>query len=355
MQNLNEALIERRSIMKKILSIGLVIAMAASLTACGGSSTADTTTVEKTETKAAEDSSEPFFVKVATGQSGGTYYPIGIAMANIFSEHIPGCTSSGMATGGSVDNISLLQDGEAQIAMIMGTTARDAYNGDGKFDGKAYQDLTAICALWENDIQIIVPNEITKIEELIGKKIVVGANGSGGEIDTKNVLSAFDIYYNNEDASKNNIEAVYLDYAQGVDSLKDGQVQAVSNNSHAPASAITDLLSTGDYHILEFTDDEIDKIKAVDDLYDVYTIPANTYPNQDHDIKTLGYPVLLTCDASMPANQVYSIIDSIFTYHDDLVQAHAAAASITEENAVKGLVIPVHEGAEKYFTEKGLK
>ena len=356
--------------MKKIISIGLAVLTAASMVACSGSSTpattaapettaAATTAAPATETKAAETAApapaEEFFVKVATGQSGGTYYPIGIAMANVFSEHIPGCTSSGMATGGSVDNIGLLQDEEAQVAMIMSLTARDAYNGTGNFEGAAYKDLTAICALWENDIQIIVPNDITKVEQLIGKKIVVGANGSGGELDTRNALSAFDIYYSNEDASKNNIEAVYLDYAQGVDSLKDGQVQAVSNNSHAPASAITDLLSTGDYHILEFTDEEIEKIKAVDDLYDVYTIPANSYPNQDHDIKTLGYPVLLTCDAKMPSDQVYAMLDAIFTYHDELVQAHAAASSITEENAVKGLIIPVHEGAEKYFTEKGLK
>ncbi len=326
----------------KLFAVVLTLALSLSLSACGSGSS-----------DGSAPAGDEFFVKVATGQQGGTYYPIGIAMAQVFSENVPGCVSSGMSTGGSVDNIGLLQDGEAQVAMIMSTTCKDAYDGTGPFEGAAYEDLRSICALWENNIQIIVPNDITHISQLEGKKFVVGANSSGTELDARAVFSAFGLYYTNEDPSKNNIEPVYLDYSQGVDALKDGQVSGVLNVSHAPASAVTDLLSTGDYHVLEFTDEELEAIMATNDLYAVYTVPAGTYPNQDSDLKTIGYPVLLTCPADADADQIYSLTKAIFEHTEELVTAHSAAASITLENAVKGLVVPLHEGAERYFTEVG--
>lgn len=339
----------QKNLWKRFFAVLLSVAMISTLSACGKDNDSD-----QASTNTSEGKPQEFFVKVATGQSGGTYYPIGIAMAQVFSDNIPGCVSSGMATGGSVDNIGLLRDGEAQVAMITATTCTAAYNGTGSFEGNAYEDLRAICALWENNMQIVVPNNITSIMQLEGKKVVVGANGSGGELECRTVFGTFELYYNNEDASKNNVEAVYLDYAQGVDALKDGQVSGVFNDSHAPSSAITDLLSTGDYHVLEFTDDELEAIKAQKDLYDIYTVPANSYPNQDKDLKTIGYPVLLTCPASADAEQIYSLAETIFNHTDDLINAHSAAKSITPENAVKGLSVPLHEGAEQYFTEKGI-
>ena len=334
---------------KTIAALLLAFAMVFSLAACSSSNEPQGNAGDATEPEKVED----FYVKIATGNQGGTYYPIGIAMANVFSEKIPGCISSGMATGGSVDNIGLLRDEEVQIAMIMSTTCESAYTGTGVFEGNGYSELRAMTALWENNVQIIVKNDITDIHQLEGKRFVVGANASGTELDTRAIFNAFGLYYNAEDASKNNVTPEYLDYNQGVDALKDGQVSGVMNNSHAPASAITDLLSTGDYHILEFTDEELEIIKAANSLYDVYTVPANSYPNQDHDIKTIGYPVLLTCPESADADTIYKLVEAIFDNTDTLVAAHSAAASITLENAVKGLIIPLHEGAERYFKEKG--
>ena len=169
--------------------------------------------------------------------------------------------------------MSKLQPAKAQIAMIMSTTARSAHAGTDSFEGNGYSDLRSLCALWENNCQIIVDKSIQSIEDLAGKKFVVGANLSGTETDSRSILSAFGLYYAENDASKNNVEAIYLDYTQGVDALKNGQVSGVMNVSKAPASTVTDLLSTGNYHILSFTEDDIAKISAVNDLYSAYTIP----------------------------------------------------------------------------------
>lgn len=250
---------------KHISLAALSLALLLALTACGS-----TQSPSSSEQKPA---AKDFYVKVATGQSGGTYYPVGIALAQVYSDKIPGCISSAMATGGSVDNVGLLRNDEAQIAMIMSTTARSAHAGTDSFEGNGYSDLRSLCALWENNCQIIVDKSIQSIEDLAGKKFVVGANLSGTETDSRSILSAFGLYYAENDASKNNVEAIYLDYTQGVDALKNGQVSGVMNVSKAPASTVTDLLSTGNYHILSFTEDDIAKISAVNDLYSAYTIP----------------------------------------------------------------------------------
>lgn len=334
---------------KRISSLLLALVCALTLTACSSSPASDGGASSGSGGGNAQD----FYVKIATGQSGGTYYPVGIALAQVYSDKLPGCVSSAMATGGSVDNVGLLRTDEAQIAMIMSTTARSAYEGSDSFEGNGYSDLRSLCALWENNCQIIVDKSIQRIEDLEGKKFVVGANLSGTETDSRSILSAFGLYYAESDASKNNVEAVYLDYTQGVDALKNGQVAGVMNVSKAPASTVTDLLSTGDYHILTFTEEDIAKISAVNDLYAGYVIPAGTYPNQSEDLAVPGYPLLLCASAGMSDDMAYTLIDTLFANCATLTEAHSAAGSINLDNAVKGLVVPLHPGAEKYLKEQG--
>ena len=329
---------------RKFRSMVLALALLLTLTACGSSPSGD---------GAGGESVQDFYVKIATGQSGGTYYPVGIALAQVYSDKIPGCISSAMATGGSVDNVGLLRTDEAQMAMIMSTTARSAYEGTDSFEGNSSSDLRSLCALWENNCQIIVDKSIQRVEDLAGKKFVVGANLSGTETDSRSILSAFGLYYAEADASKNNVEAIYLDYTQGVDALKNGQVSGVMNVSKAPASTVTDLLSTGDYHILAFTEEDIAKISEINDLYSGYVIPAGTYPNQTEDLMVPGYPLLLCASASMDEDIAYTLVETLFANCDTLTAAHSAAGSINLENAVKGLVVPLHSGAEKYLKEQG--
>lgn len=296
---------------------------------------------------------QEFFVKIATGNTGGTYYPVGVALGKVLSDKVPGCVSSGMATGGSVDNVNMLKSGEVQVAMVMSTTADEAYKGIKTFEGKKYEDLRAISSLWANQIQIVVSNDIKTFDDLKGKKFVVGAVASGTEMDTYAVLSSTGLYYRDTDGDKKNMTPLYVNYTEGADALKNKQAAGLMNNANPPASVVTDLLATGDFHILSLSDEHVKNLIDANPLYANYTIKSGVYPNMTQDINTIGYPVLLLTTKDMPDDQVYQITKALFDYQPDLVTAHKAAEAITLDNAVKGVVVPFHDGAKKYLTEKG--
>ncbi len=326
----------------KILVLGLVI-LSLVLAGCSSNNAANTST----------EKPEEFFVKIATGNTGGTYYPIGVAFGKVLSDKVPGCVSSAMATGGSVDNVNMLRSGEVQIAMIMSTVADWAYKGEQNFSGKSFPEMRAISSLWSNQMQVIVSKDIQKFEDLKGKKFVVGAVGSGTETDSYALLSSFGLYYRDSDKEKKNMTALYVNYTEGVDALKNKQAAGMLNVSNPPASAVTDLLSTGDFHLLSLTEEEVKELCEVNPLYTNYTIKAGTYPNMPQDVIVAGYPVILLVKEDMPADQVYEITKALFEYRQDLITAHKAAEEITLENVAKGVSIPFHEGAKKYLVEKG--
>jgi uncharacterized protein len=293
-------------------------------------------------------------IKVATGNTGGVYYPVGVAIGQLFSDKIENVISSAMSTGGSVDNIGLLASGEAQVATMMETVVEDAYNGVGVFEGKKDDSIRAITSLWPNLNHIVVHKDIKSFEDLKGEKFVVGASRSGTETDSYAIFSTMGIFYRDEDGDKKNMEPVWVAYAEAVEQMKNKQVAGGLFNAFPPGSSITDLLSTGDFHILSFTNEQIEKLSAEYPLYSKYTIASGTYPNQTEDVTLVGYPNLLLTNTAQSEEVVYNLTKTIFENLDFLVDAHSAAKLIKLETAQDGINIPFHDGAIKYFKEKGV-
>ncbi|MFZ7101979.1 MAG: TAXI family TRAP transporter solute-binding subunit [Peptococcaceae bacterium] len=293
------------------------------------------------------------FIKVATGNTGGTYYPVGVALGQLFSK-LPGVTSSAMSTGGSVDNIGLLRSGEAQVAMMMATVGNWAFFGEDQFKDKQYSDLRAITSLWPNLNHIVVLKEIESFADLKGQKFVVGAARSGTETDSYAILSSMGLYYREEDGDKKNLEPVWVNYAEAVEAMKNRQVAGGLFNTFPPGSSVSDLMATGDVHILSLTDEQLANLASQNPLYSDYEIPAGTYPNQSEAVKVCGYPNILVTSSEVAGETIYNLTKSIFENLDFLETAHKATTLIQLETATKGIQIDFHEGAQKYYEEKGV-
>ncbi|MFZ5942684.1 MAG: TAXI family TRAP transporter solute-binding subunit [Bacillota bacterium] len=302
-----------------------------------------------------QDSNKPkeVFIKIATGNTGGTYYPVGVALGQLYSK-IPRVTSSAMSTGGSVDNIGLLRSNEAQVAMMMATVGNWAFFGQDQFKDKQYGDLRAITTLWPNLNHIVVLKDIKSFEDLKGKKFVVGAARSGTETDSYSILSSMGLYYREEDGDKKNVEPVWVNYAEAVEAMKNRQVAGGLFNTFPPGSAVADLMATGDVHILSLTDEQFANLSKKDPLYSDYEVSANTYPNQPEAVRIPGYPNILVTSSKVDNDTIYNLTKSIFENLDFLETAHKATTLIKLETATKGVQIDFHEGAIKYYEEKGV-
>ena len=293
------------------------------------------------------------YVKIATGNLGGVYYPVGVGLGQLIQKTNPEFLSSAMSTGGSVDNVQLLAGNEAQIAMIQSNVIEDAYNGERPFKQK-HENLRAITALWPNIIHVVTTTEIKTLADLKGKRFVVGAARSGTEVITHAVLDAAGLSYRNKDKSKNDINPVWLNYAEAVDSMNNRQAIGGMFQAFPPGSAIAELMTSDDYHILQLSDDYLAELKKKYPYFARYTVAKETYPNQPEDLQLVGYPVLLVALESMPEEAVYTITKTIFENLPELHAIHQATTMITPESATVGVNIPLHKGAEKYLKEKGM-
>ncbi|WP_028308725.1 TAXI family TRAP transporter solute-binding subunit [Desulfitibacter alkalitolerans] len=303
--------------------------------------------------KADENGRPQEFIKIATGNTGGTYYPVGVAMGQLFNQEISYVTSSAMSTGGSVDNIGLLRSNEAQVATMMATVCNWAFFGEGEFADNQYDDIRAITSLWPNLNHIVVLKDIKSFDDLKGKRFVVGAARSGTETDSYAILSTMGLYYRDEDGDKKNVEPVWVNYAEAVEAMKNRQVAGGMFNTFPPGSAVADLMATGDVHILSLTDEQVAMLSEAHPLYTGYTIPAGTYPNQPEDVRVCGYPNILATSAQVPEETVYDMTKAIFENLDFLETAHQATKFIQVDTATKGVQIPFHDGAIRYLKEHG--
>ncbi|RRJ82808.1 TAXI family TRAP transporter solute-binding subunit [Aestuariirhabdus litorea] len=292
------------------------------------------------------------FVKIATGNVGGTYYPVGVAMGKLFSDKLPNVLSSAMSTGGSVDNIGLLRSQEAQIAILSAKVTHDAYNGADQFESKPFNKLRAITGMWPSLQHVVVSRSIKSFDDLKGKKFVVGAARSGTEVDAHAVLTAANLFYRKEDGAQLNIEPVYVNYGEAVDLMKNEQVAGGLFDAAPPGAAISELLASGDFHILQPSAEHSSKLIEANPLYSNYVVKAGTYPNQENDLTLSGYPAVLVTSTDVSEELAYALTKTLFTSLPRMHKAHKATQFIHPDTAMKGISIEFHPGVVKYFNEQ---
>lgn len=286
---------------------------------------------------------------IATGGTAGTYYPLGGAMAQLFSSKVPDVNVTAQSTGASVENVRLVRNKEADLAIIQNDVAHYAYHGEAAFSSGAIKSFGVIASLYPEVIQVVVgaDSNIKSVADLKGKKVSVGAPGSGTEVNAKQVLEAFGLDYKD-------FQPQFLSFAESADQFKDGHIDGFFVTARIPNSAISDVSVKHKIRILNIPDDVYAKIKAKYPFMSQVTIPDDTYLNQEGAAKTVAVRALLIARSDLDAGLVYNLTKTLFENAKAMGAGLDVAKQIKLDTALAGVTTPLHPGAEKYFKEKGI-
>ena len=291
-------------------------------------------------------------LSIATGGTGGVYYPIGGGLANMLSKHVPGWQATAEVTGGSVDNLKLVGAGKADIAFTMADASLDAHRGVDKFTAGKVPHL-ALAVLYANRMHVVTVDGsgVTSMKDLKGKRVSTGSPGSATEVMAFRVIEAAGL-----DKDKD-LKRERLGVAESTNAIKDRKIDAYFWVGGLPTSAVTDLGATPGLKIrLIDHDDAVEAMnKKYGPLYSKGLIPAKTYPGQDVDNKQANVWNLMVVNQKMADDVAYRIVKVLFENKPELVAVHKEAASFDLGNQKQAnSPIPFHPGALKYFAEKGI-
>ena len=320
------------STVKKVFAVGAILAAAAVLLAgCNGTS----------------DVEGKKFLNIGTGGTAGTYYPIGGAIAEVLNKEIPGMSASAQSTGASVANINMLGDGEIDLATVQNDIAYYAAHGTEMFKDKKVDGLQGIASLYPETCQFVTlkSSGIKSLAELKGKRVAVGAVGSGVEANVRQILAAYGVTYND-------IDAQYLSFAEGASALKDGNVDVAVLTAGYPTASVQDIAAQNPVRLLPVEEKVADALIAQYPFYTKTVIPAGTYAGFDEEVPSVAVMAMLVAGPTVNADLGYSVTKAIFGNLDRLQGAHAVGKQITKDTAKTGMSLPMNAGAERYFDGK---
>ncbi len=327
--------------MKKILIVMLVLGlMCATFAGCSSGETGSEGTPE---------TSEKTYISLATGSVSGVYYPLGGAFSSIINNNIEGANCSVESTGGSVANILLIHEKESELAFVDASSTYNAVNSKGAFIDKNIENVRGILSLYPEAVQIVSTNsDIKSVMDLKGKKVAVGAVGSGTETMAKIIFELYGMSYDD-------ITEDYLGFSDASTGLKDKTIDAAFIWAGVPTSGIMDLGSQHDITLINFEAQDIEKLKKVSPYCVPMSIDKDIYSSLTSDVTTIAIPALIVGDADLSEDFVYNFLVETFENIGVLQSAHVRGNDITLETALEGLdEIPLHPGAERFFKEKGL-
>lgn len=302
----------------------------------------------------------PYRVNVATATTGGAYYPIGNSMAQIWNKNLAGkVRASAQATAGTPQNIELMMDGEVQVAIGQNGVCYYGYNATETYKdqpGFPYKTMRGMFTLYPNVMQWVVRkgSGIKSVADFKGKRIVPGQVASATEINSREMFSVYGLNYM-KDKGETNVQAEYLGYNETADQIKNNLLDGTHIAGGVPTAVVIDMLSADAGELISMEQEKIDEICKRFPWYFPYTIPAGTYPKQEKDVLTIALSNILFTDAKLPDDLIYMLTKATYQFHDDMVIGHRATAYTVEANAFKGMTIPLHPGAIKYFEEKGIQ
>jgi TRAP transporter TAXI family solute receptor len=296
---------------------------------------------------------EKYSLSIATGGTGGVYYPMGGGMANVLSKYVPGMQATAEVTGGSVDNLKLIATGKPYIALAMADASQDAYRGEDKFKGNKVP-LRTLMVLYPNRMHVVTieGTGISKITDLKGKRVSTGSPGSATEVMGFRVIEAAGLDKDRD------MKRERLGVAESVNAIKDRKIDAFFWVGGLPTAAVTDLANTPGVKIKMI--DHANLVPAMNkkygNLYIEDVIPKSTYRGMEVDNHQATVWNVLVTHQNMTDQTAYNIVKTIFDKRDDLIAVHKEAANFKLENQkAASSPIPFHPGAVKYFAERGVK
>ncbi|WP_342076244.1 TAXI family TRAP transporter solute-binding subunit [Yoonia sp. SS1-5] len=297
---------------------------------------------------------------LATASTGGTYYPVGVALSTLVKVKLEPAEKIGMSaisSAGSGENVRLIREGEAQFGILQGLFGYYAATGTGPLEESGPQDkLRSVTMLWQNVEQFVVAADAAPtgtIEDMValkGESMALGRQNSGTIGSNATILSGFGVDIEAD------YELVFAGYGPSAEALQNGQVKGIGTPAGVPTGAISQLMAAaGDsVTMLNFTDEQVAAADGGRGLWTPYTIPAGTYPGQTADVNTIAQPNFLATSADLPEENVYLITKTIYENLPFLQAIHPATKVMAIEQAIAGLPVPLHPGAARYYQEVGI-
>ncbi|MGP9797661.1 TAXI family TRAP transporter solute-binding subunit [Halomonas sp. 86] len=285
-------------------------------------------------------------LSIATGGTGGVYYPIGGGLAEMINNHIEGAQATAEVTGASVENMGLIMRGDADLATALADTVYQAYTGTGDFEGRQVENTRALASIYPNAVQLVTlaESDIQSISDLAGKRVSVGAPGSGTELNARAVLESNGISY--EDFTPQR-----LNFNETADAIRDGDIDAGFWSVGPPTSSILNLAATRDIRLISLSDEEIANAQEEEAVFAPYELAAGMYDGMDEAVQTIGIPNVLVVNAEMDEELAYQLTQLLFEHTDELIAVHPAANDTTIEFTMNSTPVPLHPGAIRYFEE----
>jgi len=296
---------------------------------------------------------------IATATTGGTYYPVGVAIGTVISIKLAKdhkITATAINSAGSGENVQMLKNKEADMAILQALFGQEAYNGLGQYEGKPVKDFRAVTMLWENVEHFALLGKYVNTGTMLDlkglhQKFSIGKRGSGTEGSGRTILQTLGI-----DPEKDMIPE-YLGYSPSASAMMDGRIVGANLPAGPPVAAVTQLyaqVGAKNVRVLDFSDEEVERLHKAYPIWTRYVVKAGTYPGQEKDIRTVAQPNFLACRPDLPEETVYLITKTIFENLPFLHNIHKATMAMSLERATLGLPVPLHPGAEKYYREKGI-
>ncbi|MFH1006939.1 MAG: TAXI family TRAP transporter solute-binding subunit [Candidatus Latescibacterota bacterium] len=284
-------------------------------------------------------------ISIGTGGTGGVYFPMGGGVAEVFNKYLKGVTARAEVTGASTENARLVGANQQQIALANADTAYYAYHGQREF--KKPLDILSMFSMYPSNMQIVCLKDspINSIADLKGKRVAVGPPGGNTFVLTWVILKAHGF-------TEKDIKPVYQTFVESVDSIRDGNIDAVFILAGYPNSAVLDLANTRSIKLIPTADSMIKKIFEEYKFYTGSPIPAGTYKGVDQPIQSVVIMNIWIVNKTLPDDLVYRMVKAIFDHKDFLVSVHTKAADMNLRDAVQ-VPCPMHPGAIRYFKEVG--
>ncbi|MGM8366245.1 TAXI family TRAP transporter solute-binding subunit [Virgibacillus sp. W0181] len=330
--------------MKKLKAVLLLFVALILLSACGG----DNGSANDEGSDEGKSNDENERVSLSTAGTGGAWYPVGGGIANIVSENSDTLSVSAEVSNGGVENIRLINDGTSEFGFANTDIVYEGYHGEGTYEEDGEMDIMSVAYLYPSTFQAVVLKDsgIKSLSDLKGKTVAVGPPASSSEIMGWDILEASGI-------TEDDINGQTISFEEGVNALRDGNVDAVFVMSAAPNSQIMEISTTKDIQLLPVEDDVINSLKEETPYYGKTTIPSETYDGQEQDIDTMSMGTTIVVNPNVSENAVYEFTKHIYENVDEVKELHSIAKEINLENATN-MPIPFHPGAKKYYEEQGM-
>jgi len=312
-------------------------------------------------TEPAEPASDQSRYILATATTGGTFYPVGVAIATLTKQALEpehGVSLAAISSAGSEENLRLMRSGEADFAILQGLYAAWAREGSGRMEGRPrFDDLRSVTALWPNVEHFLIRSDFTRsgnlddLQAMNGRRFSIGARFSGTEGSNRHILGALGL-----DPDRH-FDLVHQGYGASADAFQNQRIDGMNTPAGVPVGAVTRTLAAAgkQARLLEVTEAQRARInQGFDELWHAFEIPAGTYPGQTEPVRTIAQANLLAVRSDVPDEHVYRLLETLYDHLGFLQAFHAATRAMALDTALGGLPVPLHPGAVRFYRERGL-